>query len=114
MRKFILIASMVLVSAAAHAGSDRSLTLASSEQPAAAEQHVRDTAHTEEVVRNAVRRKKELMLADMDRFARAHKLVRLRRVQMAGLAGPGQAAGAERQAHGDGETGGAHGAGGQR
>jgi hypothetical protein len=36
MRKFILIASMVLVSATAHAGSDRSLTMASSEQPAAA------------------------------------------------------------------------------
>jgi hypothetical protein len=38
MRKFILIASMVLVSATAHAGPDRSLTLASSEQPAAVEQ----------------------------------------------------------------------------
>jgi hypothetical protein len=38
MRKFILIASMVLVSAAAQAGQDRSLTLASSEQPAAVEQ----------------------------------------------------------------------------
>jgi hypothetical protein len=38
MRKFILIASMVLVSATAHAGSDRSLTLASSEAPAAVEQ----------------------------------------------------------------------------
>jgi hypothetical protein len=38
MRKFILIASMVLVSAAAHAGPGRGLTLASSEEPAAIEQ----------------------------------------------------------------------------
>jgi len=38
MRKFILIASMVLVSATAHAGADRGLTLASSEEPAAIEQ----------------------------------------------------------------------------
>jgi hypothetical protein len=38
MRKFILIASMVLVSATAYAGPDRSLTLASSELPAAVEQ----------------------------------------------------------------------------
>jgi hypothetical protein len=38
MRKFILIASMVLASATAHAGSDRNLTLASSEAPAAVEQ----------------------------------------------------------------------------
>ena len=38
MRKFILIASMVLVSATAHAGPGRGLTLASSEEPAAIEQ----------------------------------------------------------------------------
>jgi hypothetical protein len=38
MRKFILIASMVLVSAAAHAGPGRGLTLASNEEPAAIEQ----------------------------------------------------------------------------
>ena len=34
MRKFILITAMVLVSATAHAGSQRSLTLASSDEPA--------------------------------------------------------------------------------
>ncbi|MDB5604707.1 MAG: hypothetical protein JWP25_1607, partial [Bradyrhizobium sp.] len=34
MRKFILITAMVLVSATAHAGGPRSLTLASSDQPA--------------------------------------------------------------------------------
>jgi hypothetical protein len=34
MRKFILITAMVLVSATAHAGGQRSLTLASSEEPA--------------------------------------------------------------------------------
>jgi hypothetical protein len=38
MRKFILIATMVLVSAAAQAGPGRGLTLASSEEPATAEQ----------------------------------------------------------------------------
>ena len=38
MRKFILIASMVLVSATAYAGPGRGLTLASSEEPAAVEQ----------------------------------------------------------------------------
>ena len=38
MRKFILIASMVLVSAAAYAGPGRGLTLASNEEPAAIEQ----------------------------------------------------------------------------
>jgi hypothetical protein len=38
MRTFILVSAMVLASATAHAGSDRSLTLASSEQPAAVEQ----------------------------------------------------------------------------
>jgi hypothetical protein len=38
MRKFILIASMVLVSATAQAGSGRGLTLASNEEPAAIEQ----------------------------------------------------------------------------
>ena len=34
MRKFILITAMVLVSATAHAGGQRSLTLASSDEPA--------------------------------------------------------------------------------
>ena len=34
MRKFILITTMVLVSATAHAGGQRSLTLASSDEPA--------------------------------------------------------------------------------
>jgi outer membrane biosynthesis protein TonB len=34
MRKFILITAMVLVSASAHAGGQRSLTLASSDEPA--------------------------------------------------------------------------------
>ncbi len=38
MRKFILITAMVLASAAAQAGSMRSLTLASNDPPAAAEQ----------------------------------------------------------------------------
>ena len=38
MRKFILIAALVLASATAQAGGSRSLTLASNEQPAAAEQ----------------------------------------------------------------------------
>jgi outer membrane biosynthesis protein TonB len=38
MRKFILIAAMVLTSAAAQAGGVRSLTLASSDQPAVSEQ----------------------------------------------------------------------------
>ena len=36
MRKFILIASMVLASASAQAGGTRSLTLASNDEPAAA------------------------------------------------------------------------------
>jgi outer membrane biosynthesis protein TonB len=34
MRKFVLIAAMVLISATAHAGGPRSLTLASSDEPA--------------------------------------------------------------------------------
>jgi hypothetical protein len=38
MRKLILIAALVLVSASAQAGGTRSLTLASSDQPAAAQQ----------------------------------------------------------------------------
>lgn len=38
MRKFMLITAMVLVSATAQAGGSRSLTLASNDQPAAAEQ----------------------------------------------------------------------------
>jgi hypothetical protein len=38
MRKFILIAAMVLVSASAQAGPSRSLTLASNDEPAAVEQ----------------------------------------------------------------------------
>jgi hypothetical protein len=38
MRKFILITAMVLVSATAQAGPTRSLTLASNDEPAAAEQ----------------------------------------------------------------------------
>jgi hypothetical protein len=38
MRKFILIAAMVLVSASAQAGGTRSLTLASNDEPAAAPQ----------------------------------------------------------------------------
>lgn len=38
MRKFILVAAMVLASATAQAGEIRSLTLASSDQPAVAEQ----------------------------------------------------------------------------
>lgn len=38
MRKFILIAALVLASATAQAGGSRGLTLASNEQPAAAEQ----------------------------------------------------------------------------
>jgi hypothetical protein len=38
MRKFILIAALVLVSASAQAGVTRSLTMASNDEPAAAEQ----------------------------------------------------------------------------